>query len=352
MPRFALGIPSAIVLVLLTAGCGSSEAPQRKEPPRESEAAVVARLLGADHGGAKIVAIRQLGEDRKLRRGEEGDSQIVTIDLDTGVIRVLYEAGATERAQGLSRPFWSPDGERILYSIEGACWIMNADGSQYRRIIEDDTVYDPSFWRDPATGELCVVYKNRQGRPSYTVAEDRAGAGKTLLYRLASKRRETLFDFGCDGGLSPDGTHLGEAYGGCLIVNLTTRTPHVLFNDRQACQASISPDNTYRLMFLDASHKGVMIRDAQDRELWKMEPPQAARQWETPRWSNHPDFAMAVAKFGASEETEHKLVLVRIQPKEQVLLDSLGGGWRAPHLWLPSAAPAQGPGSRPGADAG
>jgi hypothetical protein len=349
--RLRVLLSIAIVPGLL-AGCGSPKAPDENEGPHESEAASVARLLGADLAGAKIVAIRQLGEDRKRLAGEDRDLQIVTIDVDSGALRVVYEASTEQTSRGLSRPCWSPDGRQILFSFESDCWIMDADGSGKRRIIEDDTVFDPSFWRDPATGELCVVYKNKQGRPAYTDQRERALAGQTFRYRLGSRKREKLFDFGCDGGLSLDGTHLAEAYGGCLMVDLRTDTPHVLFDDRQACQASISPDNTYRLMFLCVPHDRVLIHDKTDREVWRLELPPDARQWETPRWSNHPNFCMAVVKFKSNDQTEFNLVLARIEPKELVVLDSLAGGWRAPHLWLPSAAPAARDQSPPGADAG
>jgi len=335
-----LAAAAGVSMCLAVAGCpGPGDSNQT---PTESEAAAVRRLLGDDYAGAKIVAIRQLGEDRRVPAGTDRDLQIVTIDLSTGQTRVVHEVRTELVIRGLSRPYWSPDGTQILYGYDAECWIMNADGSNPTRVITDDTVFDPSFWRDPATGELCVVYKNRQGRPAYTDLEERAIAGETYLYRLASKKRKKLFDFGCDGGLSLDGTHLGEAYGGCLMVDLRTSTPHVLFDDRQACQASISPDNTYRLMFLYVPHTQFTIHDVQDRELWTLDLPRDARQWETPRWSNHPDFCMAVAKFGASELTVHKLVLVRIEPKEQIVLDSFEGGWRSPHLWLPSAAPPAG----------
>ena len=91
-------------------------------------------------------------------------------------------------------------------------------------------------------------------------------------------------------------------------------------------------------MFLQVPHDTFLIHDKRDRQLWKLELPPDARQWQTPRWSNHPDFCMAVAKYGAADEVEHHMVLVRIEPKEWVVLKSLDGSWLAPHLWLPSAA--------------
>jgi len=275
------------------------------------------QMLGRDLDGAKILATRDLG--------------VVFIDLKTRRVTKIASFPKARRFQGLSRPDLSADAREVIFSYGGRCYIANSNGSGKRRVLNREQVYSPSFWDDPKTGERCIVYKTSEGKHWYRKGRK---VGATWLFRPRSRRKTKLADFPMDGGLSPDGTHLGEAYGGCLIKDLRANKMYVLYGGKQACNASMSPDNTYRIMHLYLPHSWFGIRDKFDREHWKIRNPKGSSEWQTPRWSNHPNFCMATAKF----RNEYRLVVVQIDTRQTVVLHEMGGGWGVPKLWLPSAA--------------
>lgn len=274
-------------------------------------------LLGADLDGAKIVALRDPGK-------------IVRIDLKDLKPTPLGKFAPREGFDDLGRPVWSPAGDMILFSYDRQAFLMNADGSARRRILRNQpSVYDASFWRDPEGGDLCVVFTDRAAKNGLA----RGKWGNTLLARLRSAETEVLFDIPCDAGLSTDGRWLGEAYAQAAIVDLRSQQvfrPH----QGQACNASISPDDTGRLLFLYLPHTRIGIKNRYGAELWSLTNPKGTEEWQSPRWSNHPDYCSAVAKIGDA----YKIVVIRISTRQQVVLDEIPGDWYAPHLWLPSAA--------------
>ncbi len=300
----------SILILCLPAGAAAG-APSAHDRLKE--------MLGKDFNGAKVVA----------RRGND----VATFDLKTMTIKTLASFSSGGRFEGLSRPCWSADGKQIVFAHGGKAFSMNADGTNRRRILADQPrVYEPVFWDNPHTGERCVVFKDRNAKDWY----GDGNPGKTLLYQPQKRRVLKIADFPCDGGLSRDGTHLGDAYAGCLILDISRGIDrgkyHVLNRGEPADDASMSPDNTYRIMHLYPSRTHVCIRDKTDKELWRGAAPPEDRQWFTPRFSNHPDFFTAVLVPG-----DHPAV-VEIDTKKIVPITELGDGWSAPHLWLPSAA--------------
>jgi hypothetical protein len=272
-------------------------------------------LLGKDLDGARLVA---------RRRGD-----VVTVDLNSLAMRTVASFSAGGGFEGLSRPSWSPDGKLIMVAHDGKAFFMQADGSRRQQILaEQPRVYDPIFWDDPKSGERCVVFKDRNAKDLYGTNR----GGKTLLYRPRLAQVRKIADFPCDGGLSLDGTHLGEAFGGCLIVDVAKQEYHVLCEGREASDASMSPDNTWRLMHLASPPDHFAIRNKFDQELWRIDKPSGSEGWRYPRFSNDPNFCAAIVAPGGVP------AVVRIDTKRVVTLDELGGDWEAPHLWLPSAA--------------
>jgi hypothetical protein len=294
-------------------------APVQGAPPKAGAANEQARhILGRDLDGAKILALR--------------NRSIVAVALESGAVQQLADFSKGGDSQVLSRPWWSADGKEVVFSHGEKAYRMNADGSERRAIDTGRRAYSASFWDDPKTGERCIVYMTAKGKHWYP--KDK-GVGQTWLHRPKSGEHLKLADFPCDGGLSRDGTHLGEAFGGCLIRNVSTDEFHVLYGAKQACNATMSPDNTYRLMHLYLPHSYFGVRNKYDKELWRIEQPKGSQEWQNPRWSNHPDFCMATAKFSK----EYKMTLIKMPTKEMVILKEYEGNWSVPHLWLPSAAP-------------
>ena len=58
---------------------------------------------------------------------------------------------------------------------------------------------------------------------------------------------------------------------------------------------------------------------------------------QTPRWSNHPDYCSAVAKF----KGEYKIVIVQISTGRTIAMRKLPGDWRVPVIWAPSGRSVQ-----------
>ncbi|HUU69689.1 MAG TPA: hypothetical protein VM186_09200 [Planctomycetota bacterium] len=299
---------SSIVMIALA--IGASAAPPPSDGPLRA-------LLGADYAGARIVGLG----------GQRGKS-VIAFALASPQPRTLISFDDDERRITVNRPYWSPDGRQVIVSYDGKCWVLKADGSANRRILQDENVGEASFWKDPKTGELCVVYCRTTGK-------DKRGnvTAETRLYRpSAGANTAKLADGMFNAGLSRDGTHLGNAGGGVQMRDLVTGTTSQLNVRTSACNASMSPDDTYRIMHLYAPHRFFGIRDEWDHELWRMEGLNGG-DWGLPRWSNHPDFCTV---FGRG------LYVVKISTKEAVPAprNTLHG---YAHLWLPSAAAARPP---------
>jgi len=296
-------------LVLVTAGLGYGQ-------DRAYERATVRAWLGDDFGDAKFVAARN-GRITALRFADWAP-----LDLSRELL--------TDPA--LSRPVWSEDGRSILFSTRGRAFTIQSGKNGPERVQTlpgFDNIFEPSYWRDPGSGRMHIVYCDADTNAHY---DPRAPSpGNSWLVDLSDGSQRKLFDFPCDGGLSRDGTRLGEAFGTALIVDLPNQKAHKLF-DGQACNATISPDDSYRLMHLVLPHDKFVVRNEYGRELWQISKPVGSAEWQTPRWSNHPDWCMATAKFDGGFVP----VLVDMNRKRSLPLRSLGTGWWAPKLWLES----------------
>lgn len=62
---------------------------------------------------------------------DDGDLEIYLMARDGSNVRRLAEC-----AEAAGGPAWSPDGQRIAFSC-GGLWVMNADGSDQRQLIDD-----------------------------------------------------------------------------------------------------------------------------------------------------------------------------------------------------------------------
>lgn len=73
--------------------------------------------------------------------------EIHRVDLQTGERKRLTQSGLLERPANNVSPTWSPDGKQILFvSDRGGAWgfyLMNADGSNQRPILQDVTAKVP-----------------------------------------------------------------------------------------------------------------------------------------------------------------------------------------------------------------
>ena len=271
-------------------------------------------VFGAALDSMKLVAVRD-------------SKQIVRIDLQTMELEELGGAYAPrERYDGLSRPYWSPDGDLLVFSWDRKCFLMNADGSDIRQVLQSEpNVYDPKFWRDPQSGELCIVFVDRKSKNKLT----RGKYGNTMLARLRGLTTEVLFDIPCDAGLSADGRYLGESYQKAAIIDLYTDEIHEPHSG-QSCNSSMSPTDAPEMMFLYLPHTRFGVKNKFGEEVWHIDKPRDSEEWQSPRWSNHPDYCSAIAKYGEG----YKIVLIHMPTKKMVILRELKGDWSSPLLWF------------------
>jgi hypothetical protein len=218
----------------------------------------------------------------------------------------------------------------LVYSHEGKGYLCDVQSGEAERILSDQPqLHAPTWWRDPQSGKDHITFMDRNDKHWYQRGQTPPGA--TFLYALGESQVDKIADFPCDGGLSDSGKFLAEAYGGCLLVDLENGEYISLNNGKQACNASLRPGNILQVMHLFLPHSHFGIRDRYDRVLWEMEQPEGSGEWQTPRWSTHANFCMATAKYGK----EYKLVVINIATRNLVVLKSIPGSFRAPHLWLP-----------------
>ena len=311
------------------------------------EDTAVNRLLGKDYAEAKIVAVQ--------------GTRIVTVQLKTRTVKALASLVSSKSSKSPSavslscRPCWSPDGSQVLYVHGGRVYVVSAAGGRPRSILPaGPPVRDATWWKDPGTKALCVVYATATpatpapkapipapapATPAPAPATQPAQPAPPATFRhgLKDGGPTMLLNFPCTAGLSLDGTYLGHAGSVCLMADLKKKKVTRLNRGRPGSDGSMSPDNTYRLMFLSGSGATLSIRNRYDREVWRLSKPRDGGPWRGPRWSNDADFCTATTDVDGTSV----LALIKISTKQSVLLRGLSGNLRSGQLWLPSAAGAR-----------
>jgi TolB protein len=133
-----------------------------------------------------------------------GSSQIYTVRPDgTGQVQLTHEPDGVNA----HRAAWSPDGRRILFNREtedsAEIWIMNRDGSDQHRLVQDpgyvdfDSTWAPdggtiAFSRCPVTfGNCGIAIANADGTRIKTIVDDNWFAGTP---RYSPDGRRIVFD--------------------------------------------------------------------------------------------------------------------------------------------------------------
>jgi TolB protein len=157
---------------------------------------IVTSALGGELAGYKLLVT-------SIRTG---DTEVFLADPDSGDMINLSRSPHSEDRY----PCWSPDGRQVCFSSDREhatnLWIMNADGSNVRRLNRTPAVcYMPS-WQMTPRGERIVFGKHGNRPEMASIRPD--GADEQILGE------------GHDPTLSPDGTRItytGEKVGGVTV---------------------------------------------------------------------------------------------------------------------------------------
>ena len=192
------------------------------------------------------------GKSKNDEYGWAPDYQLMGLDTDERTPRVILPGPAS-----FGDPLITPDGKRIIYteadagrggvSSPGTVYILDWDGRNKTKLFEHTRAL--AVWQDPATGAIWVYI----------------GDNNITRYLLDDLKTKQVVWTKCPTGhwfgVSADGTRA-----------LLTPPPNILMAvlpDRgqrtyeAGCNASIAPDNSYRIMMFGApiAHEGVLMFD-------------------------------------------------------------------------------------------
>jgi hypothetical protein len=241
--------------------------------------------------------------------------------------------------KNVSQPTISPDGRYVAYcsgnegqSGPSKITLRNLDSlGSPRVVLAADTAYVPRWWVNPATGDTCIVYTN-------SACDD--GSSLWLLTQTFSQKisggtpvsfPQVLVSNGSyHGGISMDGHYAVTGFTRLLMRNIVAGTgidtqmfvyPHNGKDGNgstQVCNVSISPDtgNGIRCLFLDFGYQGktstitncsygiheyVFVSTMSDSVVNYLHCPAGEQQWDNPKWSNQPEFAVGCGRNSANK---------------------------------------------------
>ncbi len=292
------------------------------------------------------------GHGGKLVYVDVNDSdKIYWIDLgDMSVHKLSDDSGCSE-------PLLSPDGTRVVYGIyniiskwpgesadnEGDAYIRALAGGQRTQVagaaLTGRQAFAPHWWVDPASGDEYIVSMDYYEKDTQSIA-GRATWKQKLDSNQPTGDPLKILDHAFDGGLSKDGTRIGEAYhylymartmdlGGGDGATISGR----MDGGNQCCNASMSPDDNYYIMHLRIDHTGCNIRDENDNLINTIWEPDGADEMQNPEYSSDPGFSTFTAQFGSS----YYIYIANTQTGDHLKIAE--GNFAVPHLWVASGAP-------------
>jgi Big-like domain-containing protein len=258
---------------------------------------------------------------------------------------------------GTSEPLISPDGTRVVYGINNIIskWpgeSSNNEGDSYVRFFSGGSrthvagssvagkqAFSPHWWVDPGNGDEYIVYMD------YYEKDTQASSGRATWKQLIVDNQPVgnpikILDHAFDGGLSKDGTRVGEAYhylhmahtidlGGGNGSAISSR----MDGGNQCCNASMSPDNNYYIMHLRIDHEGCNVRDESDSLVTTIYKPSGAAEMQNPEYSTHSNYSTFTAEFGSN----YYIYIANVSSGASLKIAE--GNFAVPHLWIASQTP-------------
>ena len=257
----------------------------------------------------------------------------------------------------VSEPLFSPDGSRVVYGLyniiskwpgqssdnEGNAYIRSLGGGSRSHVagssVAGKQAFAPHWWVDPASGDEYIVYMDYYEKDTQSAA-GRGTWKQKIVNNQPSGNTVKILNHAFDGGLSKDGTRIGEAYhylymartsdlGGGNGDNISSR----MDGGNQCCNASLSPDNQYHIMHLRIDHGGCNIRDENDSEVQVIWKPGGATEMQNPEFSTDPGYSTFTAQFGSN----YFLYIANTQTGASLKIAE--GNFGVPHLWVAPSSP-------------
>lgn len=242
------------------------------------------------------------------------------------------------------KPMISPDGRFFVSNTAfQASQIFVAPLEPGAQMVGIGVGCEPKWWRDSHSGRLYVVYRSENGMFEWP--------HPGVTYRQEIDRRtgtpvgppEVIAEHGFSGGLTTDGRYLVTGYRTLDVIDLSTGVHRVLVAGEQVCSVTTAPDSSHRVMQLrdPDSHDrlGIVNIDTEEEELYSS--PANTVDMQTPKWSNHPEFATLVA---CEEDHRYAIYVLRLSDHDALRV-LWGGSYIHPCLWC-SPTPSDG-GSQP-----
>ena len=168
---------------------------------------------------------------------------------------------------------WGPLGQRIAASHNRALYVMNADGSERRRVM------------DSGLNGGCSIEFHTNGREILYITRD----DEVWAVDIASgKQRNLKLPFDTELNISADGRHLVGRRGDNYLVELPgTKTRKY----SGGCSPCLSPDGQL-ITGNEGGHRTMNIREWNGKRLFEINARnmQPDRRWDNMHWSNHNDF--------------------------------------------------------------
>ena len=179
---------------------------------------------------------------------------------------------------------WGPLGQRIAVLHDRALYVMNADGSERRRVI------------DNGLNGGCSIEFHTNGREILYITRD----DEVWAVDIASgKQRNLKLPFDTELNISADGRHLVGRRRDNYCVELPDTQMRKFAN---GCSPCVSPDGR-RITGNKGGHRTMDIRQWNGERLFEINARQMGpdHRWDNMHWSNHNDF---IAMQGDGKQDE------------------------------------------------
>lgn len=269
-------------------------------------------------------------------------------------------------------PTVSPNGSWVAASSSGLGFNGPSSRITVRRLSDSlsarlrtasgTAAYLPSWWADTVTPDTFIVYTTGASMDNLPVWKtERTLMRKFSALSFAAQGPVVLADSGSfPGGMSKNAEFLASGYPNAYLYDRKWNDLWRFFlppysgrtDTAQVCNVSLTPslEHPDELLFLDFGynatstivgkpygfHSELFRCNSQTQQFTHVmrwyEKPYGFSEWDDVRWSNHPDFAAAVAKSDGSGSVA-SLFIINLRDSTYLKV-ATGSGVGAPYLWI------------------